>query len=167
MNTNVSERQLAANRKNARKSTGPRTRVGKNRNRLNALKHGTYAKTLILNIPGFDENANDFKAIRADVHGALKPRDAHERRELDRIVILLWRLERLRRMRKKCIEENREQVDIGKLNLIEMRLMRRHCRRIDELEQYRLDSDSQTNQTNPSRNRCHRSDTEKGQTCVN
>jgi hypothetical protein len=36
----ASERQIAANRRNARKSTGPRSRAGKKRARGNAFRHG-------------------------------------------------------------------------------------------------------------------------------
>ena len=38
-----SERQLIANRLNAKKSTGPRTALGKLRSSRNALKHGLYS----------------------------------------------------------------------------------------------------------------------------
>src|SRR5678816_1862470 len=40
-----SERRAAANRRNAQKSTGPRTPEGKARTALNALKHGVTART--------------------------------------------------------------------------------------------------------------------------
>jgi hypothetical protein len=40
------------NRRNAQKSTGPKTAEGKDRSRFNALKHGMAAKTLVL--PGED-----------------------------------------------------------------------------------------------------------------
>jgi len=40
----VSEKRLAANRANARKSTGPKTTEGKARVALNGLKSGAYTK---------------------------------------------------------------------------------------------------------------------------
>src|SRR5579871_5074741 len=42
----VSERKLAANRSNARASTGPRTAAGKARSSRNALRHGLSAKAV-------------------------------------------------------------------------------------------------------------------------
>ena len=44
----VSDKQIAANRRNARHSTGPRTAEGKKRSRKNALKHGLFARHLPL-----------------------------------------------------------------------------------------------------------------------
>lgn len=43
----ASEKQIAANRKNAAKSTGPRTQKGKARSKMNALRHGLAASNLI------------------------------------------------------------------------------------------------------------------------
>ena len=51
----ISQRKIDANRRNARKSTGPRTEEGKNQVKLNALKHGLTARTVVL--PHEDEEA--------------------------------------------------------------------------------------------------------------
>ena len=42
----TSVKRLAANRANAKKSTGPRTEAGKARSRLNSWKHGLTAKEI-------------------------------------------------------------------------------------------------------------------------
>jgi hypothetical protein len=44
----ISEKQLAANRENAQKSTGPKTQAGKERSRLNAFRHGSTGHSRIM-----------------------------------------------------------------------------------------------------------------------
>src|ERR1044071_8035184 len=48
----ATEKQAAANRRNAQRSTGPRTDRGKARAAMNNIKHGAYAQSEI--IPGED-----------------------------------------------------------------------------------------------------------------
>jgi hypothetical protein len=51
----TSDRKAEANRRNALKSTGPKTPEGKAAVRLNALKHGLLSQEILL--PGEDEEA--------------------------------------------------------------------------------------------------------------
>jgi hypothetical protein len=58
----ISEARLEANRRNSRKSCGPRTESGKLRSKLNAVKHGMRAATLVL----LDEDAQALDDRKAD-----------------------------------------------------------------------------------------------------
>ena len=43
----MNDNRVAANRRNALRSTGPKSEAGKKRSRLNAVKHGVYSKIII------------------------------------------------------------------------------------------------------------------------
>lgn len=58
--TSVSDRKLAANRENAKKSTGPRTERGKARSSQNAYKHGFFAKPLYPTASQVTQDRSDY-----------------------------------------------------------------------------------------------------------
>jgi hypothetical protein len=91
--TVTSERQKAANRANARHSTGPKTRKGKAIVRLNAFRHGLLARDVVL--PG--EDAASFEDLSNQVRANLSPVGPIEGRLVDRVVNAMWRLQRLER----------------------------------------------------------------------
>jgi hypothetical protein len=86
----TSFRQIEANRRNARKSTGPVTEEGKQRSRCNAVRHGLTAETVI----GALEDAEDYKAFEAAVIADYDAQSAVERELVLRLASLLWRLRR-------------------------------------------------------------------------
>src|SRR5271170_1468618 len=86
----TSFRQTEANRRNARKSTGPITEEGKQRSRCNAVRHGLTAETVI----GALEDAEDYKAFEAAIIADYDAESAVERELVLRLASLLWRLRR-------------------------------------------------------------------------
>ena len=83
-------RQIAANRRNARKSTGPTSEDGKRRSRCNAVRHGLTAETVI----GALEDAEDYQAFEAAITDDYDAQSAVERELVLRLASLLWRLRR-------------------------------------------------------------------------
>lgn len=86
----TSQRQIEANRANAQHSTGPRTPDGQARSAFNGLRHGLFARDVVL--PGEDRAAYDdfLKRLNAD----LRPVGMVEKELLNRAAALWWRLGR-------------------------------------------------------------------------
>jgi hypothetical protein len=83
-------RKIDANRRNARKSTGPKTEDGKRRSRCNAVRHGLTAETVIVAL----EDADDYEAFEAAIAADFNAQSAVERELVLRLASLLWRLRR-------------------------------------------------------------------------
>jgi hypothetical protein len=86
----TSFRQIEANRRNARLSTGPVTEEGKGRSRQNAVRHGLTAETVIDAL----EDAEDYAAFEMAVTADYDAQTAVERELVLRLASLLWRLRR-------------------------------------------------------------------------
>jgi hypothetical protein len=86
----TSFRQIEANRRNARLSTGPVTEDGKKQSRQNALRHGLTAETVIDAL----EDAEDYAAFEMAVTADYDAQSAVERELVLRLASLLWRLRR-------------------------------------------------------------------------
>ena len=86
----ASDKQIAANRQNARSSTGPRTEHGKRRSRRNAVRHGLTAETIIDVL----EDPAAYKALQRAIHADYRPSTNFELELVARLVSLLWQLRR-------------------------------------------------------------------------
>jgi hypothetical protein len=84
-------KQISANRRNAKKSTGPRSARGKKSVHLNALRHGLRAEAYIL--PG--ENRDDLARLEAQFVSEYQPRGALECFLLGQMITGAWRLGRV------------------------------------------------------------------------
>jgi hypothetical protein len=86
----TSFRQIEANRRNALRSTGPKTEDGKRRSRQNAVRHGLTSETVIAAL----EDIEDYQAFEAAVIADYDARTAVERELVLRLASLLWRIRR-------------------------------------------------------------------------
>jgi hypothetical protein len=86
----TSFRQIEANRRNALRSTGPTTEVGKRRSRQNAVRHGLSAETIVEIV----EDIDDYRGFEAAIIADYDARTAVERELVLRLASLLWRLRR-------------------------------------------------------------------------
>jgi len=108
----VSEAKLEANRRNSQKSCGPRTEAGKQRSKLNAVKHGMRAATLVL----LDEDAQALDDRKADWTASLLPRGAAEQRVVDDAVEYSWLRDRARRAQEARLATNIVNAGVDEAN---------------------------------------------------
>jgi hypothetical protein len=87
----ASDKQIRANRRNARKSTGPKSPEGKAVVGLNALKHGLLSRQVLL--PNEDEAS--LLQLGERLHSQLQPVGELEGLLVERIVAAAWRLRRV------------------------------------------------------------------------
>jgi hypothetical protein len=86
-------KQLKANRRNAKSSSGPKTGPGKAISSMNALKTGVFAKQLLLP----DDNSEEFGRLRIALHQEWQAVGPSESILVERLVALLWRQRRIYR----------------------------------------------------------------------
>ena len=75
-----------ANRKNSFKSTGPKTQIGKNNVRLNAVKHGFYSHEMIIR----RENEAEIEKLQRDLHAQMLPKTALQKLAFKQICYCAW-----------------------------------------------------------------------------
>ena len=87
----ATEQQIAANRMNAQKSTGPKTPQGRAAVRLNGLKHGLTSSTLVLK----GESISDFENLLDSFEAEHCPSTATEEALVRQMAMAQWRRRRL------------------------------------------------------------------------
>jgi hypothetical protein len=102
-------RQAAANRRNARHSTGPVTDAGKARSARNALKHGLTARFSVLT----DEDAETYLALREALWRDLQPEGEMEHFLVERIAEGMWRGSRCMAIEVELLESERAPASTG------------------------------------------------------
>src|SRR5258708_37035997 len=94
-------KQIEANRRNALKSTGPRTLEGKASVRLNSLRHGLRARTVVL--PG--EDPEEFQQLCDDLETEWRPKSRSEQFYVEQMAISQWKLIRMELAERSVFEQ--------------------------------------------------------------
>jgi hypothetical protein len=153
----VSDAQLAANRENAQKSTGPKTAEGKAHVHLNALKTGLTGRTVCLP----SDDATLYQDLMSKYSRLYQPVGPEEEALVQSVVDIRWRLDRIPGLLMALLNKGRIELaaddpdfvkrnqadmleievmakyekEFKNLNLQESRLARRREREIAELKQ--------------------------------
>jgi hypothetical protein len=90
-NSMATLKQFEANRRNAQKSTGPKTPEGKAAVSMNALRHGLRARTVVL--PG--EDREEFNHLCDDLEVEWHPQSRTEQFYVEQMAVSQWKLIRM------------------------------------------------------------------------
>ena len=94
MSKTMTEKQLTANRRNAEKSTSPKTAAGRAVSKLNALQHGILSKEVRGRGRHGQESSREYTALHERFRQDLQPVGGLEELLVDQIVTAHWRLRR-------------------------------------------------------------------------
>jgi hypothetical protein len=94
MNETTSPKQLDANRRNAQKSTGPKTPEGRAVSKMNALKHGIFSKDVLVSGLNIKESRRDLEELYERFWQQYSPVGPVEEMLVDQIITAHWRLRR-------------------------------------------------------------------------
>src|SRR5437899_1698765 len=103
----VSEKRIATNRANAKKSTGPKTAEGKLAIARNGIEHGIYALCPVIEDV---ESVRDWKRYRAAMLTSLAPVGMVETSLAERIILTAWRQRRAARYEAEQIRLTQEKA---------------------------------------------------------
>ncbi len=87
----ATDKQIAANRINALKSTGPITPQGKARCSENGIRHGMLARSIVLR----SESLKNFRQVLSNLEDDHQPQNATEQTLVEILAVSKWRLRRL------------------------------------------------------------------------
>ena len=102
MKSTTSQAKIEANRRNAQRSTGPRTSTGKAASSRNAVRTGLTTLTLTV-MPG--ECQQDLDELSHSIRNEWNPQGDHENFLVDQMISARWRLERLARYEEEAMNK--------------------------------------------------------------
>jgi hypothetical protein len=126
-------KQFEANRRNAQKSTGPKTPEGKSAVSMNALRHGLRARTVVL--PG--EDPTEFHQLCNDLESEWIPQSRTEQFYVEQMAVSQWKLTRMEVVEVNIFKDTDAKSQLSMLDRLwqaECRLERSYSRAQRELQ---------------------------------
>ena len=149
----ATKKQIAANRRNARKGSGPKTDAGKAASSMNNLQHGLRARTVIL--PG--ENQEDFDEIHAGFQNQYQPQNPAEQCLVDQMAIAQWKLVRAEAYQARAFAQDSSieacEAMFSRMTLVTGRLERSFFKAYKELERIKAARQKQSEPPDQSKNK--------------
>jgi hypothetical protein len=115
----TSKKKAAANRKNSKRSTGPKTDKGKARSAMNARTHGLLARDAVHPQFDSDNDCAEFATLCARMLAWYRPLGPVEELLVDKINVASWRLKKALRYEAACTSPGMydDQLDAGLLEI--------------------------------------------------
>jgi hypothetical protein len=106
----TTKKQIEANQENALRSTGAVTQEGKVIVSRNAIKHGIFARDLMLKTEVYQENEDEYRELLHGLVDSLMPQGQMENLLVEKIALDFWRLRRVIRFETGSIKRYLEEV---------------------------------------------------------
>jgi len=129
----TSAKKISANRANSLKSTGPKSGRGKSESRLNAIKHGAFARLPLLDGEDRHERAELEERLRAEY----RPETSLELLLVEQLLAATWRLRRIERAESayfQNIEQENVSEALKKLNYVQIQGLSANLDHLDDAD---------------------------------
>ncbi len=124
MSSKKKSKKAQSNRQNAQKSTGPKTEEGKAKSSQNAVKHGLYAETIVIESPQLKENKQAYIDLIDSLFNDLEPEGLLQEDLVYKIAECIWRRRRVIAAETAKIREQLDYIDPALIRGYEKRMGR-------------------------------------------
>ena len=120
----MTEKKLAANRRNRKLAHGPATAEGRERIRAAQLRHGFYAQAEVVALRALGEDPAQFQDLLGRLWEKWNPTDALQEKLVARLARAVWRLDRSDRMQEGYALRQAKDVSLGREDRLHAQMMR-------------------------------------------
>jgi hypothetical protein len=120
----MTQKQLAANRRNQRLCHGPVTDGGRERIRAAHLRHGFYAQSEEVALRALGEDPAHFQELVEGLWGTYTPTDAMQEGLVIRMARAMWLMNRADRMQEGYAVRQAQEVSVGREDRMHVQMMR-------------------------------------------